>query len=255
MLKSGCKKICIVTNHENTILLFRKELVLRLLKEGYKVCVLLPDFCDSQGIKELGVRVRPYALKQHGTNPLEEASSVLSLEKILKKLKPDIVLTYTIKPNLYAGIVCRKLKIPYISTITGMGRGFEKNSLINSALGKALSAGLKGAKYVFFQNPDAYDFFVPKYVKEEQAVVVGGSGVDLSSYTLEEYPDNDIPQLLFLGRVTGDKGVNELIDAVQDINRKDAQLTLTFVGPVESDCEEKVNSVKDADHYYMQCYL
>ena len=250
MSKNGYKKVCIVTNHENTILLFRKELVLKLVKEGYRVCILLPDFCDNQEIKKLGVKVQPYVLKQHGMNPLDEVRSLLHLKKILKRLHPDIVLTYTIKPNLYAGIACRILKIPYIATITGMGRGFEHNSVINSILGKALSIGLKGAKSVIFQNQEARDFFIPKYMKKEQGIVVGGSGVDLSSYNYEEYPKNNTPQLLFLGRITRDKGINELIEAVQDINADGTHVTLTFVGPVEPDCEEKVNLIKQLDYFH-----
>ena len=122
MSKNGFKqKVCIIVNHENTILLFRKEIITALLDHDYDVYVMLPAFCDKTGIESLGVSVRLYQLQQHGTNIMDEIRSIRSLSAILSDIRPDIVLTYTIKPNLYGGAICRLKRIPYIATITGMG--------------------------------------------------------------------------------------------------------------------------------------
>ena len=250
MSKSGSKRrICIIVNHENTILLFRKNLVRALVERHHDVYILIPSFCDISALKELGASIVVYELKQHGTNIIEETRSIKSISKQLESINPDIVLTFTIKPNLYGGFLCRAKKIPYIATITGMGRGFEQSDLIKIVLASALSFSLKKAKRVVFQNRSIEAFFSPKYVSKKQSILVNGSGVDLAANPLEEYPNNQYPQLLFVGRITTDKGIRELLQAITEINSEKERVKLTLVGPVERDCEEVVSSVSHNDYF------
>lgn len=246
MLSNGSgKRVCIVVNHENTILLFREELITALKEREHEVFVLLPSSCKKERINQLGVQTVGYDLKQHGTDLLEELRSLSSISKKLKMIDPDIVLTYTVKPNLYAGAICRFKKIPYIATITGLGRGFEKSTLISTVMLLSSRFSLRKAKRVFFQNKRTEQRFVPQYVKPSQSILVNGSGVNLEKNTFEEYPDNEVTQLLFVGRVTRDKGVKELFDAVCSINKDNVSVNLSLVGPVEADSEEYVKQVKN----------
>ena len=244
MSDSGFKpKVCIIVNHENTILLFRKELIEALARENYDVTVLLPFFCEKTKVEALGAKVISYDLSQHGTSIKQEIQSIRSIRKLLASIRPDIVLTYTIKPNLYGGAICRFRKIPYIATITGMGSGFERSSLVSDVLAQLIRFSLKRAKKVIFQNEPTRQFFTPKYIREEQSILVNGSGVDLNANPFEEYPDNSIPELLFAGRIMEEKGIRELVQSVLEINKEEQKLHLTFLGPVEKDCEELVASV------------
>lgn len=239
------KRVCIVVNHENTILLFREELIITLKEKGHEVFVLLPSFCKKDRINQLGAATEAYDLKQHGTNPLEELRSLRSISQKLKMIAPDIVLTYTAKPNLYAGAICRFKGIPYIATITGLGRGFEKSALISAVMLRSLRFSLKKANRVFFQNERTKQRFVPRYVKPLQSMLVNGSGVSLEKNAFEEYPDNEMTQLLFVGRVTRDKGVKELFDAICAINKDDVKVKLSLVGPIEADCEDMADQMRD----------
>ena len=246
MSKSGYKqKVCIIVNHENTILLFRKEIITALLEHDYSVYVLLPAFCDKTGVESLGASVRSYELKQFGTNIMDEIKSIRAISTILADIRPDIVFTYTIKPNLYGGAICRFRHIPYIATITGMGRGYEQNGAVSKILSLLLKFSLKKAKKVVFQNKTTQEYFTPRYVKQEASTLVNGSGVDLYTNQYEPYPDNERIELLFVGRATEDKGIRELFEAVQAINRDSIPVRLTVVGPVEQDCEVLAKSLSD----------
>lgn len=249
MLRNGySKRVCIVVNHENTILLFREELITALKEKEHEVFVLLPSFCKGERIKQLGAQTVGYDLRQHGTNLIEEIRSLQSILQKLKMIDPDIVLTYTVKPNLYAGAICRFKRIPYIATITGLGRGFEKSSLISTVMLLSLRFSLRKAKRVFFQNERTEQCFVPQYVKPSQSILVNGSGVSLEKNIFEEYPNNEVTQLLFVGRVTRDKGVKELFDAVCSINKDNVKVKLLLVGPVEEDGEEYVKQVQGKEY-------
>ena len=115
------KKILILANDVTTIVQFRTELVKALVDAGNEVFVSIPKSERNHEITDLGAKVIETASSRHGTNPLEDFKLFLSYIKLLKENKPDIVLTYTVKPNSYGGMACGLLNIPYISNVTGLG--------------------------------------------------------------------------------------------------------------------------------------
>lgn len=242
MVQRGRKRVAIAANHENTVLLFRQELVKKLIEKDCEVFVLLPSHCPKDEIEKLGAMVIPYQLQQHGMNPALEIKSIIDLRKKLSRIQPDVVLTYTLKPNLYAGMICRAASVPYIATITGLGRGFEHGSFYSKALSLCMKICLGKANRVIFQNQSTKDRLTPQYISEEKGLLVNGSGVNLEYIRYEKYPEHNKTLFLFVGRVTLDKGIGELMQAATIITDTRDDVEFLFIGPIEDDCKEMATS-------------
>ena len=145
------KKILILANSSGGLYDFRNELVEKLLKE-YRVSVSLPDEVRTRELADEGCKVIHTPINRRGVNPAEDFRLLLNYRKLLKEEKPDLVLTYTIKPNIYGGFCCRRMKIPYLVTVTGLGSTFQNQGLLLKMILNMYRAGLKRAECVFFQN-------------------------------------------------------------------------------------------------------
>ena len=125
-------------------------------------------------------------------------------------MKPDLVLTYTIKPNIYGGMVCRMLKVPYVVNITGLGTAFQGNGMLKKLVTGMYKSALKKVKIVLFENVENRDIFVKeKIIQKSKTHVLAGAGVDLKYFYYAEYPKEDgIIRFLFIGRVMREKGID-----------------------------------------------
>ena len=123
-------KALILANSSSGLYDFRNELLLRLLEEGYEVVISLPDDLKNKELTAEGCRVEHTDINRRGVNPVQDMALFRSYKRLIKREKPDIVLTYTIKPNIYGGFACRLLKVPYLSTITGLGSTFERGGML-----------------------------------------------------------------------------------------------------------------------------
>ncbi|WP_236939094.1 glycosyltransferase [Evansella clarkii] len=120
------KKVVLLSNHHLYTYNFRKELIERLIKENYKVYIVLPYGEKVEILKNMGCNHIDIPLDRRGINPLTDLKLIYNYYKVLKRVKPNVVLTYTVKPNIYGGIVCRILKTPYIANVTGLGSALQK---------------------------------------------------------------------------------------------------------------------------------
>ena len=163
--------------------------------------------------------------------------------KIMKEEKPDIVVTYTIKPNIYGGMAAASCKIPCISTVTGLGAAFEKGKLIGEVSYMLYRLGTRKTACMFFQNEGHSKLFERHHVAAGRHLVVAGSGVNLQKHSFEEYPNCEDIRLMFVGRVMKDKGIDELIEAMR-IVRKQATVpvSLELLGNIEEGYEDVVAS-------------
>ncbi len=163
------KRILILTNGSQGLFNFRKELLDKLINEKNKVYISIPN--DNieiiKKVENIGCKVTLINLDRRGINPIKDFILILNYFRLIKKIKPDIVLMYTIKPNLYGGIICRLLKISYISTITGIGSLFQNKSLLTKLVKKFYRFSLKNSKCVFFQNKSNLEFFKTNRIVEE----------------------------------------------------------------------------------------
>ena len=236
------KKVLILANSSNGLYGFRNELLLELLKK-YEVYVSLPEEVNRKELEEEGCRFILTPMNRRGMNPFEDLKLCRRYLKILKEVKPDLVLTYTIKPNIYGGICCRQKNIPYMATITGLGTAFQKKGLLRSLIVCLYRKGLKKAARVFFQNKENRKTMSDcRIVQEKQCVPVNGSGVNTEIHSYREYPDNEETHFLFVGRVMREKGINEFLDAAGKL--KNEKVFFDIVGDCDEDYEEQLRKLE-----------
>ena len=206
------KKVLILINSSGGLCDFRGEFVEALCAE-YEVWVSMPDDVKEQELVDMGCHIVQTPINRRGINPLEDLKLYRAYGKIMKDLCPSLVVTYTIKPNIYGGFAAGMRKIPYIATITGLGGAFDRTGLLLKLIVGMYRAGLKRAACVFFQNEENRGIFQRMGIKAKKTRMVMGSGVSLKKHTYEPYPERDKTHFLFVGRVMKERGILEYIEA------------------------------------------
>ncbi len=238
-------RILIVANNDVGLYKFRKELVEQLL-EKYEVHICLPNGQYIKPLCEMGCVFEEYEFDRHGTNPLKELKQISDYKKIIKRISPDVVLTYTVKPNIYAGIACANFNIPCIANITGLGTAIENGGLMQKLLVFLYRQGLRKAHKVFFQNESNRDFMLKHKVVKGSYELIPGSGVNLDEHSYEEYPAEKSPVILTnIGRIMKDKGTDELLYAAKVIHTENPDVIFRIVGGFDGAYENKVKAAQD----------
>ena len=233
-------KILIVTNSSAGLYNFRRMLIREFLKEH--VVVAYTPFNGSENeLQELGCQIYELELDRRGMNPFSDQKFYRKLLDILKLENPDIVITYTIKPNIYASLACKKLGIPYAANITGLGTAFEKGKLLEALVVTMYKSALKKAKVVFFENDFNRQFFISKHiVPESRTCLLMGAGVDLEWFYYQPYPKNDCFRFIFIGRIMKEKGIDELFSAMERLHREGRKVVLDVCGNYEENYKDKI---------------
>ncbi|GAB3805684.1 glycosyltransferase family 4 protein [Virgibacillus kimchii] len=235
-------KVLVLANYGMGLYKFRKELLEKLMNDGYEVYVSFPKDEYTERLEGLGCNFIDTELDRRGVNPIVDLKLLLNYRKIIKKIKPDIVLTYTIKPNVYGGIACRITNTPYISNITGLGTAIENKGIIRNITLKLYKIGLKKAACVFFQNKSNHNFFIENKIINGKTRLIPGSGVNLKEHKFEEYPPNDKEIIfLFIGRMMKDKGIEELMQAARIVKKNYPNVQFDLIGDIEEDYQEKLD--------------
>lgn len=239
-------KILILANYDVGLFCFRKELIEELLKNN-TVLISLPYGELVEPLKSMGCVFIDTPLERRGINPIKDFILMLRYYKLLSKQNPDLVITYTIKPNVYGGFACRLLKIPYAVNITGLGTAFQGNGMLRKLVTVMYKIGLKKAKNVFFENAENLQIFInEKIVKEEQTCLLNGAGVNLEHFKAAEYPaDNKKIKFLFIGRVMKEKGIDELFKAMGLLREDGIDCVLDVVGGCEEDYSDKLKQYEN----------
>lgn len=238
-------KIMILANNDAGLYKFRRELLEELVKE-HQVTVCLPDGEFVQNIREIGCEfIDCTVLERRGMNPVKELKLLRFYRKILKEKKPDIVFTYTIKPNVYGGMACAGLKIPYAANITGLGTAVEHPGLIQKITLTLYKAGLRKACKVFFQNTENRDFFLKKNVVSGAYDQLPGSGVNLTQYQPLPYPEGETVDFVFIARVMKEKGIDNYLEAAEEIRRKYPQTRFHICGFCEDDYSARLKELEE----------
>ena len=221
--------ILIISNVTNGLFLFRRELIERLVKE-YNVEILASDTGSVAELIDMGCRLSISPMERHGTNPIKELRLLHYYKTQIKKIRPKIVLTYTIKPNVYGGMACASLKIPYIANITGLGSAIEHKGPMQKPMLFLLKRGLRKAQKVFFQNAENRDFLLLHRVITGPYALLPGSGVNLERFPLLDYPDGDTIDFMFISRIIKEKGIDQYLDAAKFIRSKYPQTRFHVCG-------------------------
>lgn len=242
------KTILIISNSGGGLIHFRKE-VISALCANYKVIISIPDYQDKTPLIELGASVigSPInsASERTSKNPFKELRLLCQYDQILRENKPDLVLTYTIKPNVYGGWACQRNAIPYIANVTGLGNTLENGGIISKISLALYKKGLKEAACIFFQNETNLKKFMDWGVINGKTRVIPGSGVNLASHPVTEYPKEDTPvRFLFMGRLMKDKGIEELLYAIKKVKEQGHDVHLDILGNYQEDYKKEVEEAE-----------
>ena len=233
-------KILVVGNEPGGMYRFRIDLIRELLKNN-NVVVLVPDGEFVEEMKNEGCEFYDTPVDRRGINPLNDLKLLFLYRRIIKNEKPDLVITYTIKPNIYCGLVCKHKKISYASNITGLGTTFQNENVVKKLVTLLYKLALKKSKVIFFENSENRDIFVSEgIVKQEKTFLLNGAGVNLTHYSYRDYPKNSFTNFLFIGRIMAEKGFDELISAMRMLVADGCNAFLSVVGFCEEAYEDKL---------------
>ena len=211
----------ILANNDVGLYRFRKDLIAAFLNAGHEVYISLPDGDFVSELVKLGCRFLDTPIDRRGMNPLRDGRLFRRYCAILKEIEPDLVITYTIKPNIYGGIACRIAHIPYAANITGLGSAIENGGWLKKFVLALYKPALKCAKAVFFENSENRDILVAaSVVPNGRDVVLNGAGINLKDYPYQPYPQGGPMRFLFVGRVMHEKGVDEFFAAAKRLKQE-----------------------------------
>ena len=240
-------KILILTNHQSGLYRFRRELLEALIRDGHEVYVSVPNGDFTHELESMGVQlIFDDCMDRRGKNPYRDIKLICRYRKLLKAISPDVVLTYTIKPNIYGGWLCGVLGIPYVVNITGLGTSIENSGFEQKIMLKLYRAGIKNADKVFFQNIHNFKFMLEhRVVAEEVSDILPGSGVNTTEHGYEPYPLNDdIIIFSTIGRIMKDKGIDEILAAADKIKKNHKNVIFRLIGDFDEDYKKRIEKLQ-----------
>ena len=221
------KRILFLATHFISLYSTRRELIEELCDQGYEVYLSLPESEDNKFFTNLGCKIVPIKVDRRGTNPFKDISVIFNYFRTIRKLKPDIILSYEIKPNIYGGFVNRFLKNPktkkkyfQVCNITGTGATFLEDDMLSKFCKFLYKISVKHTNLVYFQNPMDQEFFVKNKMVKDNYDLLPGSGVNLNQFSLRELPSDDEVGFIFIARVMKLKGIDEYLKAAQKVREK-----------------------------------
>lgn len=229
------KRILFLVNHDVVIYNFRREIVERLLADGHEVIISSPYGQRIELLKEMGCKYVEVKIDRHGVNPFKEIGLLKYYRNLIANVvQPDIIFSYTIKPNLYGSLAAGKT--PIVVNITGLGTAVEKGGLTKKAIITAYKFAFRNAKTVFVQNEENRQFFVQNNIAKNKLKLLPGSGVNVSQWKPLKYPEDDeCIRFLYVGRLMEDKGIAELVQATKRLKDEGESIEVDLVGFCEED--------------------
>lgn len=263
-------RILVLANHYNTLRIFRKDLLIKLSSLGNEILIVIPE-CDKDNKRTLesyGCSVKFIKMERRGMNPIHDVGLFRTYYSLIKEYKPDKVICYTIKCNIYGAYACKILKVPCYANVTGLGSTFQSDGATRKLVSFMYRHSLNKAKRVFFENAGNRDTLVnDRVIKPEQTVVMTGAGVNVDEFSYKPYPseDNGI-RFLTVGRLMKEKGTDELFEAIQHICKMYPATRFEFIGWYEDDYKEAAEKLQqlgyihfsgwqlDVAPYYEECH-
>lgn len=238
-------RILVLANFGMGLYKFRKELLQELVGRNIEVYISLPGDEYIPLLEKLGCKYIETNVDRRGTNPISDLKLIKFYKKIIKQIQPNVVITYTIKPNVYGGMACKATKTPYIANVTGLGTSIENRGLLQKVTLTLYRIGLKKASCVLFQNEPNRQFFKDQHIVTNKTRLIPGSGVNLEHHCFESYPDHEaFIKFLYIGRIMKAKGIDELLEAAQRLKSKYPKVQFDLVGDSEEDYTQRLSELE-----------
>lgn len=239
------KRVLFLVNHEVVIYNFRLEIVERLLADGYEVHISTPSGERVDKLRDMGAVIHDINFDRHGTNPLDEVVIICEYMHLMKTLRPFIVFSFTIKPNIYGAIASRWNHIPFVANITGLGTAVENGGIkqMLTVLMYRFAFGTKHGKIqrVFFQNEENEKFFADNRIAMDVHGLLPGSGVNTERFPYREYNDcgdgraGEPVRFAFISRIMVEKGIDQYLDVAEMVRTEYSATEFHIAGFFESE--------------------
>ncbi|MBS9404244.1 glycosyltransferase family 4 protein [Halomonas sp. TRM85114] len=226
--------VVLVSNSSWYLYNFRRGTLLALRDAGFRVISLAPhDVYTRRLVEELGVEHRPLAMEGKSTRLLGEGKSLLTLVAALRETRPVFVFNFTVKANIYSGLACRLLGIPYANNVSGLGTAFLHDSWLFRRVRSLYGFANRGARRVFFQNREDHELFQAHgLLRDTPSTVLPGSGMNTSRFAFSPLPAKSPFTFVMIARLLGDKGVREYVQAAEQVRREYPETRFLLIGPL-----------------------
>lgn len=223
---------------------FRRSLVSALIADGHRITVLAPPDHSVPRLEELGCRCLPLEMNVKGLNPIEDLGLAPRLRRLFRAERPDIVLSYTIKNNIFGAMAAKTLGIPFVPNVTGLGTAFLSGGFLQTVAEILYRLAFRKLPRVFFQNQDDRELFIDRrLVRREQSRLLPGSGIDLEYFAAAPMPPADEPPVfLMVARLLRDKGVIEFVEAARRIKAQRPDVRFQLLGAVGAENRTAVDA-------------
>ena len=242
-MKNKSKTIIVSSNYAWTIYNFRMPLVRRLKQEGYKVCVLTQFDGYELLIADEVDQIEPLFISRKGVNPFVDIFTIIDFVRHIFRLKPKLILLFTIKPVIYGSIAARLVRLSSIVMITGLGTAFITDNWITKIVKILYRFSLASVTTAFFQNADDKNLFIDnRLVDPKICRLTPGSGVDLERFAYTNLPVSREMTFLLVGRMLWDKGVGEYVNAAREIKSTHPNIIFQLLGPLGVENRTSISS-------------
>lgn len=227
--------IAIVINTSWNIYNFRMGLIQSFLLKGWRVTAIAPEDAFSDKLIEAGCEYCPISMQNKGSNPIADIKLFFKLLYIYYNVSPDVILHFTIKPNIYGAFAAGVLKIPVINNVSGLGTVFIRNNIISRIAIILYKLAFKFPKTIFFQNNDDRDLFVSRDIcEQDNTAVLPGSGINLHKFIAGEYIKPQPFIFMMVARLLYDKGIVEYVQAAKIVKKEFPDSVFRVVGFVDA---------------------
>jgi glycosyltransferase involved in cell wall biosynthesis len=239
-------RVVILYNSCWYVFLLRRNLVASLLQAGHSVTVIAPEDAYTERVRQLGASFVPIRMTRSGTSFFGEVSALAQIYVALRRVQPDVVLSFTVKCNLYAGLCKRRLSFYHVANVSGLGQLFDEHSSLYQAAHALYRLSLVRTEQVFFQNrEDLTNLTQRGTVSPERTRLIPGSGVDLHRFQPQSRPAGRTRAFLMFGRLLPKKGFYHFINAAQDLKRRYGDgVAFWVLGAVDSERHESQELLK-----------
>ena len=247
------KRVLFLAQHFITLYSFRRELIERLCSEEHEVYLSLPPSEDNKFFENIGCKIVPTEIDRRGVNPLKDLKLIAFYKKMIPQIDPDIIFSYTIKPNIYGCLASNGMKRPngqkyrQICNITGTGGTFLEDNFVAKVCRVLYRHSVKNCYKVFFQNTGDRDMFIKNRMIKGNCDMLPGSGVNLEQFAVVPLPEGENVNFIFIGRVMKLKGIDEYLEAAKRTKEKRPNTNFYIAGFIEEgEYKDKVESYGDA---------
>ncbi len=238
-MRTNKKLIALLTNNDDDVYCFRKELIEALIDDGYQMLISCPDGPKFELMKEIPYIYDNPDIDRRGTNPIKDMALMVHYWKLFHKYRPAVVLTYTAKPNVYASIAAHQLCIPVINNLTGLGSVVNEKGLKKALIMWLFKVAYRKSSCMMFQNETNMNLAIKAEMVKGKYRLIPGSGVDTDRYPLQPYPEGGDGKegepvvFNYIGRILHDKGVDDYIEAAKRIKKDYPQTEFNMLGFIE----------------------